>query len=77
MDGLALLMVEVSSDRSTGEKQSRVRSGPEEVTEAVETLTAIGGWALLIFSLIQIILPQKKPTKYSLSSPLFQRGSSI
>ena len=39
VDGLALLTVEVSSERSVGEKQSRVRSGPEEVTEAVKMLT--------------------------------------
>ena len=58
VDGLALLMVEVSSERSTGEKQSRVRSGLEEVTEAIETPTAVGGWVWLISSLILIILQQ-------------------
>ena len=31
VDGLALLMVEVSSERSIGEKRYRVRSGLEEV----------------------------------------------
>ena len=39
--GLVLLMVEVSPERSSEEKQSRVTSGQKEVTEAVETSTAI------------------------------------
>ena len=49
-------MVEVSSERSIGEKQSGLRSGPEEVTEAVKTSKAIDGWVWLISSLILIIL---------------------
>ena len=66
VDGLALLMVEVSLERFTGEKQSRVRSGPGEVIEAEETPTASGSWALLISSLILIILQLKKLIKSSL-----------
>ena len=37
---VALLMVEVTSERSIG----GIKSGPEEVTKAVEMLRAVGGW---------------------------------
>ena len=56
---VALLMVEVSSERSTGEKQSRVRPGPKGVTDTDETSTAVGGWAWFISSLILVIFPVK------------------
>ena len=52
VDGLPLLIFEVSSERFIGEKQSRVRPEPEEVTETSESPTAVGGWAWLISSLI-------------------------
>ena len=67
-------MVDVSSERSLGVKQSRVRSG--QVTEAVEMLTAIGGWSQLISFLIWITLPLKKLIKSSLLKAAGMHGSS-
>ena len=63
-------MAEVSSERS------RVRSGLEETTEAVETSTAVGGWDWLISSLILIILLLKKLIKFSLLRDPGMHGST-
>ena len=76
VDGLALLMIEVSTERCIREKQSRVRSGLEEDTEAVETPTEIGGLSWLTSSLILIIFLLKKLTKSSLLRAAGMQGST-
>ncbi|MEO1419322.1 MAG: hypothetical protein AAFW00_28985, partial [Bacteroidota bacterium] len=66
VDGLALLIVEVNSERPTEEKQSRVKSKTEEINEAAGTSTAADSWAWPISSLILIIFLLKKLIKSSL-----------
>ena len=48
-----------------GEEQSLVKSGPENIPEAVETPTAVGGWAWLLSCLVPMILLLKQLIKFS------------